>query len=100
MIIIATFVGSSHFKVPEGVPLLSKEENDKVDGPVAWSWYVRWNRLHYLDADLKEHKVPPYLNAEHDGIDWKHPEDVQLAPEDAPEWVEDEEEVASDDDDE
>lgn len=79
MIISATFVGNSYFKVPKGVPLLSMEENAKVDGPVAWSWYVRWNTLHYLDADLKEHEIAPYDNAE-DNINWKHPEDVQMDP--------------------
>jgi hypothetical protein len=40
--------------LPEGVTLLSVEQNT---GAVPWSWWIKWDTLYYLDADLKEHEV-------------------------------------------
>lgn len=40
------------YVVPKGVKILSVEENDKVtEEGTPFSWYIKWNKLYYYDAD-------------------------------------------------
>jgi hypothetical protein len=99
MIVIAEFRGTSFYKVPAGVQLLLPNENDKVrqHHSTPWSWYVFNNRLYWFDADCNVHKVRPYLNAEHDGINWKYPAKTMVDTGCNPEGVKDESESESED---
>ena len=40
------------FVVPKGLKMLSVKENDKVtEEGTPFSWYVKWNKLYYFDAE-------------------------------------------------
>jgi hypothetical protein len=59
------------YSLPKSVKLLSVEENKKVgDEDKPFSWYIKWDTLHYFDAEGKKHTV---IGRESDCDDWKHP---------------------------
>ena len=70
-VIRADYNLSSTFRVPKGVPLLSVEEND---GEKAWSWWIKWDLLMYIDDKGVEHTIEPYSCASDD--DYKRPDAV------------------------
>lgn len=48
------------FTLPEGVHLLKPTENNKakyVKEVVPFSWWIKWETLHYIDADGTECEV-------------------------------------------
>jgi hypothetical protein len=68
------------YPIPSGVTLLGLDANRRAkanDSETAWSWWIRWNKLHYWDADGVEHMI--------DGIvrdtDYKQPEMTQFLEE-------------------
>jgi hypothetical protein len=75
--ITAVYKLTDVFHVPASIPLLSKEENDKVRYvSKPWSWFIKFQTLVYYDADLKEHEIEPYDKA--DGQpDYKHWDEIE-----------------------
>ena len=48
------------FKLPEGVHLLTPSENRKAQEKketVPFSWWIKWQTLHYIDAEGNECEV-------------------------------------------
>ena len=76
-VILADYHLTSTFRVPKGVPLLEESENicDK-----AWSWWIKWDTLHYIDAEGDEHTIDAYHSASHS--DFKRPDKVEMEEED------------------
>ena len=52
----------SIFKISSKIPLLSVEDNKNCTGvtKVPWSWWVKWDRLHYYDIKGNEKIIEPY----------------------------------------
>ena len=42
------------FKIPEGINLLTAKESEKCGYEKPGAWWVRWDKLSYIDADGKE----------------------------------------------
>jgi hypothetical protein len=59
------------FMIPKNIPLLSSDDN--VPG-LPFSWYVKWNTLHYLDADGNEMTIEPRYDL---STDFKCPDGVE-----------------------
>jgi hypothetical protein len=59
------------FHVPKGVRLLSLDDN-KNAGNVAGSWYIKWDKLIYLDKDLKEVEI----DGDEFEMDKKRPDEI------------------------
>ena len=57
-VVRASYVQDVSFTLPSGVKLLSHEEKEP---DVPFSWWIRWNTLHWLDKDLVEHEVDGVL---------------------------------------
>jgi hypothetical protein len=76
-VILADYLLTSTFRVPKGVPLLEENENicDK-----AWSWWIKWDTLHYIDDKGVEHTIEAYCSASDDGF--KRPDKVEMEDED------------------
>ena len=90
-VIRADYLLTSSFRVPKKVPLLSVEDND---GDKAWSWWVKWDTLHYIDDKGVEHEIEPYYSASDD--DFKRPDKVDESDEETDE----DEETETDEDEE
>jgi hypothetical protein len=86
--LIATYHVSSGFKVPPHIPLLSVEENR--EGPCGssrpWSWWIKYDTLHYYDAEGKEHLIEPEYRAYES--DFKHTDEQKF--EDDPDFDDEE----------
>lgn len=72
------------WRIPSSIPLLSVDDNKEGE---AWSWYIRYGTLHYLDEDLNEHELEPDIPTTDAPYD-REPEDIE----------EDEDDEESDDD--
>ena len=55
--LIVCYNAYAEFKIPEGVKLMSVEDNDDAPVNSIGSWWIKWNTLHYYDADGKEQKI-------------------------------------------
>ena len=69
----ATYKTYIQFTIPSDVPLLSPDENDKVDFKTPWSWYIHWGTLHYFDESLVEYEIESDFEGE---PDYKRPDNV------------------------
>jgi hypothetical protein len=90
---------SSDFVLPKGIKLLSKEVNDKIktDG-VPFSWWIKWDTLHYFDANGKIQDVKPYTSWVDDSETGKYSIDTEfLDTDEACIDIEDDEEDDSND---
>jgi midasin (ATPase involved in ribosome maturation) len=85
-VIIARYEIQSDFRIPKNIPLLSYQDNDD-EGEKAWSWWIKWNTLHYRDDKGVEHEIEPYNNA--------RDEDLKR-----PAWDEEEEQESDDEEEE
>ena len=67
-----TYTIYASYSLPKSVKLLSVEENNNLgfDEVKPFSWYIKWDTLHYFDAEGKEHTV---RGGEPDTDDWKRP---------------------------
>jgi len=75
-VIVAYYNLASSFRVPKDVPLLSSAENDKCGGiETPWSWWIKWDTLHYIDDKGVEHSIEPYCAAS--DCDYKRPANVE-----------------------
>ena len=45
------------FKISSKIPLLSPNENSKIDfdsdEKIPWSWWIKWDKLYYYDASCE-----------------------------------------------
>jgi hypothetical protein len=81
----AVYTTETIFHVPKGVRLLSLDDN-KNAGNVAGSWYIKWDKLIYLDKDLKKVEVYGYEF----GMEKKRPHEITEEDEEEDEEEEDE----------
>jgi len=70
--LVVDYCYSSGFKIPSKIPLLSVEENKKAKWQTPWSWYVKYDRLHYFDKKGERNVIEPDYSAT-DGPDFKYP---------------------------
>jgi hypothetical protein len=70
-VFLAVYKTQTVFHVPKGVRLLSLDDN-KNAGDVAGSWYIKWDKLIYLDKDLKEVEV----DGDEFEMDKKRPDEI------------------------
>lgn len=72
-VIRANYAMDSTWELPVGLKLLTEEEMEKLeDKNVPFSWWIRWNELHYYDADMKVVTLQPtcdYLDID-EAIKW------------------------------
>lgn len=72
-VIRANYAMDSTWELPVGLKLLTEEEMEKLeDKKVPFSWWIRWNELHYYDADMKVVTLQPtcdYLDID-EAIKW------------------------------
>jgi hypothetical protein len=74
--IIARYSVSSEWKIPKELKLLSEEENKKAKGNIPFSWWIKWDTLHYYDADGVEQELEAeYQASEH--TDFKRPDEME-----------------------
>jgi hypothetical protein len=73
--ITAIYKVTDAFHIPDDLPLLSIEENEKQLSMShrPWSWYIKWGVLYYFDEDLKQHDIQPCSVGD---CDKKYPRDV------------------------
>jgi hypothetical protein len=45
------------FTLPNGVTLLSVEDNRNADETTPFSWWIRYDELHWIDKDGVQHTV-------------------------------------------
>jgi len=84
-VITAKYNAYSDFRIPKNVPLLSVEDNESDK---AWSWWIKWDKLNYVDDKGEHHEIKAYHSASEDE-EFKRPDDVQ-----EDEWDTDDEEEA------
>lgn len=86
-LITARYNACSDFRIPKNIPLLSVEDNveDK-----AWSWWIKYDTLYYVDDKGEEHEIEAYHAASRDE-EFKRPESVHEGDdgEDEDEWADD-----------
>lgn len=70
-VFLAVYKTHTIFHVPKGVRLLSLDDN-KNAGNIAGSWYIKWDKLIYLDKDLKEVEV----DGDESEMDKKRPDEI------------------------
>ena len=70
--VTATYESQATFTLPANVKLI--EDDSFADGVIG-AWYVKWNILHYIDADGKEQKVECDQQMEQG---YKRPYDTEL----------------------
>jgi hypothetical protein len=73
-IITARYDAYSDFRIPKNVPLLDVGDYDN-DGDKAWSWWIKWDTLCYIDDKGVEHEIKPYFSASKDE-NFKRPSSV------------------------
>ena len=74
-VILAQYISESCFRVPKNVPLLSKEDNENKEfWNKPWSWWIKWDTLHYIDDKGVEHSIQPEYSAT--DYDYKRPSDI------------------------
>jgi len=72
-VITARYDAYSDFRIPKNVPLLSVEDNEEGK---PWSWWIKYDTLHYIDDKGEEHEIEAYFSASKDD-DFKRPSSVQ-----------------------
>lgn len=70
-----TYTVSAGYEVPPHIKLLSIEENKKAKKGTPFSWRIKWDKLHYYDAEGKKHKVDGYRPH---NDEYKHPDDDSI----------------------
>ena len=70
-VFLAVYKTQTVFHVPKGVRLLSLDDNKNAHD-VAGSWYIKWDKLIYLDKDLKEVEV----DGDEFEMDKKRPDEI------------------------
>lgn len=55
--VIISYSINSKFDMPQGVKLLSVEDNNKAKEGTPFSWWIKWDTLHWYDADGDEQTV-------------------------------------------
>jgi hypothetical protein len=67
----------TQFRIPSRIPLLSAEENfkieDKNEEKIPWSWWIRWDKLYYYDASGEIQSIKSYFEGE---PNYKRPDKV------------------------
>jgi hypothetical protein len=76
-IITAKYDAYTDFHIPKNVPLLSVEDNESDK---AWSWWIKWDELHYIDDKGEEHEIEAYRSAF--DCDLKRPDEITENEED------------------
>ena len=51
------YTASSVIEIPDDVKLMSVEDNAGAKMGDCGSWWIKWNVLHYYDAEGQEHKI-------------------------------------------
>jgi hypothetical protein len=87
--LVVDYYVSSGFKIPRNIPLLSVEDNNEVRDKTPWSWWVKYDTLHYYDNNKVEHTIDPDYRAT-DG-DFKYPSHKEFDDEEEEEEEEDDE---------
>ena len=78
-VIRANYSMCSTWELPVGLTLLTEEEMEKLQNKeVPFSWWIRWNELHYYDADMKHHTLSPTCDYEDDDEAVKYPIDTEM----------------------
>jgi hypothetical protein len=54
--VIISYSINSWFSLPQGVKLLSVEENKKAKEGTPFSWWIKWDTLHWYDTEGVEHE--------------------------------------------
>jgi hypothetical protein len=72
-VITAKYNAYSDFRIPKNVPLLSVEDNESDK---AWSWWIKWDKLNYVDDKGEHHEIKAFHSASEDE-EFKRPDDVQ-----------------------
>ena len=75
-LLVADYIMSSGFKIPSNVPLLSTEENDKAPEKTPWSWWVKWDKLHYYNDKGEICEIEPDYSAS--DFDFKYPSEMDF----------------------
>jgi hypothetical protein len=69
----------SDFLIPPHVKLLTPDENDRItNNNVPGAWWIRWNVLHYYDADGQHQTIEPHHNSLIDDDDIKRPTETEF----------------------
>ena len=71
--LLATYNAYSTFEIPDDVFLLTVEENAGAENMTVGSWWIKWNTLHYIDANGDEKKI----DGSDPDVDAKRPEGVE-----------------------
>lgn len=73
--IVANYLVSDSFKIPKNIPLLSVNENSKINtlDKIPYSWWVRYGTLYYYNDKKKVCRIECYSNYE----DKKHPQSYE-----------------------
>ena len=72
--ISAKYVIFSDWYIPKSIPLLPESENEFGK---AWSWWIKWDTLHYYDDKLEEHTIEPDCAASRGDFDYKRPDETK-----------------------
>jgi len=71
-VIVAEYSAYREFEIPDDVFLLSAEDNDGAGNDQVGSWWIKWDRLHYVDADGKWQE----LNGGEVSCEGKRPDEI------------------------
>ena len=73
-IISAKYIVYSDWYIPKSIPLLPESENESNK---PWSWWIKYDTLHYLDDKLEEHTIEPDCAASRGDFDYKRPDEEE-----------------------
>jgi hypothetical protein len=71
-VIVAEYSAYREFEIPDDVFLLSAEDNDGAGNDQVGSWWIKWDRLHYVDKDGKWQE----LNGGEVSCEGKRPDEI------------------------
>jgi hypothetical protein len=78
-VIRANYAFDSTWELPVGLKLLTEQEMEKLENKeVPFSWWIRWNELHYYDADMKHHTLSPTFDYQDNDEAVKWPLDTEM----------------------
>ena len=72
--ISAKYIVYSDWCIPKSIPLLPESENENNK---PWSWWIKYDTLHYLDDKLEEHTLEPDCAASRGDFDYKRPDEEE-----------------------
>jgi hypothetical protein len=78
-VIRANYAFDSTWELPVGLKLLTEQEMEKLENKeVPFSWWIRWNELHYYDADMKVVTLQPTCDYQDNDEAVKWPLDTEM----------------------